>query len=173
MLNIQAVKDSFYITLQNRIATLNPARMVVVRGLLRPGVLVAENELPGAAVDGIALAECFYLRWTTLAADSQSAGLLLTLGCEIRYASDGSIGNSSIDRGRALTAMDVELASALTSWPQNAALSEFAEGAGGGVSTSQGLGSNIFWTEASFGSQTARGERVERSVELEVRGYGQ
>jgi hypothetical protein len=173
MLNVQANKDTFYATLQSRIAALNPARTIVLRGVLRPGVLAPENELPGAAVDGISPAESFCIRWTGLKVDAQSARPLLTLGCEIRYASDGTQGNASMDRGRTLAAMDAELATALTTWPLNATAEAIAEIAGGGASTTTPLASNIFWSEATFAPLVARGERLERTAQLEVFGYGQ
>ncbi len=173
MLNVQATKDTFYTMLQTRIAALNPARTIVIRGVLRPGVLVPENELPGAAVDGIAPAEAFCIRWTSLNVDAQSAGPLLTLGCEIRYASDGTAGNASMDRGRTLAAMDAELATALTCWPLHTPAEALAEIPGGGASTATPLGSNIFWSEATFAPIVPRGERLERTAQLEVFGYGQ
>lgn len=173
MLNVQAIKDTFYATLQGRIAALNPARTMVVRGILRPGVLVPENELPGAAIDGISPAEAFCIRWAGLKVDAQSAGPLLTLGCEIRYASDGTLGNAAMDRGRNLAAMDAELATALTAIPLNAPNQGVAEIPGGGASTLTPLAANIFWSEALFAPATARGERLERIVHLEVFGYGQ
>ena len=173
MLNVQATKDTFYSMLQSRIAALNPARTIVLRGVLRPGVLVPENELPGAAVDGISPAETFCIRWTGLKIDAQSAGPMLTLSCEIRYASDGTPGNASMDRGRTLAAMDAELATALTTWPLNHAAETFAEIRGGGACTSMPLASTIFWSEASFAPVVSRGERLERIAHLEVFGYGQ
>ena len=44
---------------------------------------------------------------------------------------------------------------------------------GGGASTTTALASNIFWSEASFAPIVARGERLERTAQLEVFGYGQ
>jgi hypothetical protein len=173
MLNVQAVKDTFYSALQSRIAALNPARTIVVRGVLRPGVLVPENELPGAAVDGISPAESFCIRWSSLQVDAQSAVPLLTLGCEIRYASDGTQGNAAMDRGRTLAAMDAELATALTTWPRHAPAQTIAEIPGGGASTTTPQASNIFWSEAVFAPVVPRGERLERTATLEVFGYGQ
>ena len=42
---MQNAKDTFYELLRGRLAALNPDRTVVVRGVVRPGVLVEENEL--------------------------------------------------------------------------------------------------------------------------------
>jgi hypothetical protein len=173
MLNVQQIKDTFYATLRDRVAAGNPARTVVVRGVIRPGVLVVENELPAAAIDGIAPAEAFCLRWTTLEVDTQSAGPLVTLGCELRYASDGSTGAAGLDRGRALAAMDAELATALTIPPMHAAAVLVAEIVGGGSSTETATGESIFWTQATYAPVTTRGERLERIAQVEVFGYGQ
>ena len=173
MFNTQVSKDTFYATLRDRIAAGNPGRIVLVRGLLRPGVIGVENELPGASIDGIAPPEAFCLRWTGLAIDTANAGPLITLQCEIGYASDGTAGNAGMDRGRALAAMDAELATALSSTPMHASACSVAEAAGGGASTSALLGWNIFWGPAVFAPATMRGERLERIATVEVFGYGQ
>ena len=76
--------------LRDRVAAGNPGRTVVVRGTARPGVVVAENELPGASVDGIAPADAFCLRWTGVTVDAQGPSALVTAVCEVRYATDGS-----------------------------------------------------------------------------------
>jgi len=47
---MQNAKDTFYVMLQSRLAALNPARTIVVRSQVRPGILVDENELPTAAI---------------------------------------------------------------------------------------------------------------------------
>jgi hypothetical protein len=172
MLNVQQTKDTFYAMLRNRIAAGNPARTVVVRGMLRPGVLVVENELPGAAVDGIAPAQAFCLRWNALKIDLENAGALITLTCEIRYASDGSPGAAGLDRGRALAAMDAELASALATPPRNTATLTVVEIGAGGSSSLTPNGTNIFWGEPSFAPSVMRGERLERTAQVEVFGYG-
>jgi hypothetical protein len=172
MLNVQVTKDTFYAALQTRIAAGNPARTAVIRGLIRPGVLVQENELPAAAVDGISPAEAFCLRWTSLRVDAQNPGPLIALGCEIRYASDGTAGAAGMDRGRALAAMDAELATALTLAPMNAAAETYAEIAGGGSTAAIPTGQNIFWSDPVFAPIAIRGERLERTATLEVFGYG-
>ena len=57
---MQNAKDTFYVTLRDRLAALNPARTMVVRGVTRPGVLVEENEL----VSAYEPVDVFCLRWT-------------------------------------------------------------------------------------------------------------
>jgi hypothetical protein len=165
-------KDTFYAALSARIASGNPARTVVIRGALRPGVVVSENELPGAAVDGINPADAFCLRWTALTVDTHGALPLVTQVCEVRYATDGTAGAAGMDRGRALAGMDAELSAAVSLEPRCAPLLSVAEIAGGGASTGTPTGTNIFWGEVAFEAATMRGERMERSAEIEVFCYG-
>jgi hypothetical protein len=168
---IQDLKDTFYQVLRNRVAGGNPARTVVVRGALRPGVLVVENELPGAAFDGIAPVEAFCLRWTGLSVDCQGDVPLTKAICELRYATDGSAGLSGMDRGRALAAMDQELNTALSMPPASTPKSAFAEPADGSA-TATPTGTHIFWGALVLSAAAMRGERMERTATIEVFGYG-
>jgi hypothetical protein len=79
---MQNARDTFYVTLRDRLAAVNPARTIVLRGLVRPGVLVEENELVSAALP----ADAFCLHWTTLSVDAQGALPLVTMECAITYA---------------------------------------------------------------------------------------
>ena len=45
------------------------------------------------------------------------------------------------------------------------------EVAGGGASTEVALGGNVFWGDAVFKPVVMRGERMERTAEIEVFGY--
>jgi hypothetical protein len=158
----QNAKDTFYTTLRDRIAALNRARTVVVRSTTRPGVLVEENELASA----MELPDCFRLRWTSTKIDTQSALPLITLRCEIAYATDGNAGNGGMDRGRALAAMDAELADAIAQAPQNAAkLSYNPDGSATTLST------RIFWSDATFNDLKINGERLERTATVDVFSY--
>ena len=173
MLSVQLAKDTFYATLRNRVAAGNAARTVVIRGTVRPGVVVAENELPGAALDGISPADAFCLRWTGLSVDTQGPLPLIALGCEIRYASDGTSGMAGMDRGRALAAMDAELVAAISQAPQSACSMSVAEVAGGGASVETMTGTNVFWGDVTFKPAVMKNERMERAAEVEVFSYGQ
>ncbi len=42
---MQDARDTFYVALRGRLAAINPDRTIVVRGQVRPGILVEENEL--------------------------------------------------------------------------------------------------------------------------------
>ena len=55
---MQNAKDTFYELLRSRIATANPERTIVLRGVTRPGALVEENEL----VSTITMPDCFRLQ---------------------------------------------------------------------------------------------------------------
>ncbi len=159
MLSVQAMKDSFYAVLRDRIAAGNASRTVVVRGVVRPGVVVVENELPGAGVDGIAPVDAFCLRWTGLRAENKETGSagLVAATCEVRYATDGQTGVAGMNRGRALAAMDDELRAALDGAPQ-------------WVELTPG-GARVFWSDVAFGPVVMRSERMERTATVEVFGY--
>jgi hypothetical protein len=162
---MQSAKDTFYTMLQGRLTALNPARTIVLRGLVRPGVLVEENELTAAAV----IVDAFRLRWT--AATIESAGPLPLVGmvCEIHYATDGTAGNGAMDRGRLLAAMDIELASALTAVPTSVPKMNYAA-AGVGVAA-VAMHTNVFWGDPVFAAAVALGERMERTATVQVFSY--
>jgi hypothetical protein len=163
---MQELKDTFYLMLRDRVAAGNADRTVVVRGAVRPGVIVVENELPGATVEGIAVAEAFCLRWTSLKVDGQGPLPLTTASCEIRYATDGSSGVGGMDRGRVLAAMDAELSAALSQRPQSVAKVQVVAG-------KLSDGTQVFWGDCVFGPAVMRGERMERTATVEVFAYGE
>lgn len=159
---MQRAKDTFYIALRDRIAALNPARTVLVRGIVRPAVLVEENEL---AVDDPPL-NAFRLRWTSLEIDQQEPLPLVKMRCEIRYATAGNPGNGGMDRGRIMAAMDAELAAAIGQAPQRALKTDYAAFAG-----PQPEHTNIFWGDAQFGALITNGEQLERTASVDVYSY--
>jgi hypothetical protein len=162
---MQIAKDTFYTTLQGRLAALNPARTIVVRGTVRPGVLVEENELPALSV----LGDCFRMRWTKLDVISTSPLPLIAMICTIAYATDGASGNAGMDRSRLLAAMDAELATVLTNDPHSAPKFNYST-AGVGVAPAA-MGTSIFWADPAFGAVVVTDERLERTVTLEVFAY--
>jgi hypothetical protein len=159
---MQNAKDTFFRMLAARLAALNPARTLVVRGLTRPGVLVEENELPSNAVT----TDAFCLSWTSLRQDTAQALPMLAIDCSIRYATDGSAGAAGTDRGRALAAMDAELSAALLASPSNSPKLNFATAsAGTGPIT---MATDIAWSDPVFGPAEAAGERLARTVTVQV-----
>jgi hypothetical protein len=155
---MQNARDTFYVTLRDRLAEVNPARTVVVRGVSRPGLLVEENELASAYEP----ADAFRMRWTGLTVDARGALPLVAMGCEIRYATDGSAGNGGMDRGRLLAAMDAELVAAVSAAPQSVGKMNYSGAA------PVAMGTNVFWGDAVFGAAVVNGERLERVATVEV-----
>jgi hypothetical protein len=158
---MQHAKDTFYITLRDRIAALNPARTVLVRGVSRPAVLVEENEL---ATD-VEPPETFRVRWTELKVEPHCDLPLATMRCEIRYATAGNSGNAGMDGGRLLAAMDAELSAAINAAPQRAAKTNYAASAATPMQTS------VFWSDVTFNPAQTKNERLERVATLEVFSY--
>ncbi|MDW5265708.1 MULTISPECIES: hypothetical protein [Acidobacteriaceae] len=155
---MQNAKDTFYTTLQARLAAVNPARTMVVRGVTRPAVLVEENELPSDAVP----VDAFRLRWVGLKTDSNGALPLVAMSCEIRYATDGNAGNGGMDRGRLLAAMDAELAAAARMSPRSTAKISYS------TAPPTTLGTNVFWGDVSFAAAVVTDERLERVATVEI-----
>lgn len=162
---MQNAKDTFYTMLQGRLAALNPSRTIVVRGTVRPGVLVEENELPADSP----LTDCFRLQWTRLQVTSTSSLPLVAMECAIVYATDGSTGNAAMDRGRLLAAMDGELAAALTAQPRSTQKLNYAR-AGVGVAPAT-MATSIFWADPVFGPVIVLDERLQRTATVEVYAY--
>jgi hypothetical protein len=153
---MQNAKDTFYITLRNRLATVNPGRTMTLRGVVRPGILVEEAESPSALLP----LDVFVLRWRELAADTQLPSVLARMTCEIHYATAGTQENSGLDRGRALEEMDDELLRVLcpaSTVKMNYTLSPAAE-----------MSTNIFWSRTAFDSAATTRERIGRVATVEV-----
>jgi len=155
---MQNARDTFYVTLRDRLAAVNPARTMLVRSVMRPGLLVEENELASENEP----ADVFRLRWTGLRVDSKGALPLMAMSCEIRYATDGTAGNGGMDRGRLLAGMDAELVAAVNASPQNVGKMNYS------VLPAVAMGTNVFWGDVVFAGSTVNGERLERVATVEV-----
>lgn len=160
---MQNAKDTFYITLQSRLAALNPSRTLVLRGITRPGTLVDENELPTAFVP----MDAFRLQWTRLQVNTASPLPLPMIGmeCSIHYATDGTPGNGGMDRGRSLAAMDAELTTALAATPCAVPKMNYA------ITPATQMATNIFWADPVFADATITGERLARTATVQVFSY--
>jgi hypothetical protein len=158
---MQNAKDTFYLTLQSRLAALNPSRTIVLRGQVRPATLVDENELPTASIPTGA----FRLQWTKLQVTSASPLPWVALECTIHYATDGSPANGGMDRGRVLAAMDAELASALTTPPHSVAKMNYA------TTPPVIMQTNIFWADPVFAAVTQTDTRLSRAATVQVFAY--
>lgn len=162
---MQNAKDTFYITLQGRLAALNPSRTIVMRGIVRPGTLVDENELATAFVP----MNSFRLQWTKLQVNSASPLPWIAMECSIQYATDGTPGNGGMDRGRALSAMDAELVSALAAEPHTVPKMNYAAATAGVAPIA--MGTNVFWAQTIFSAASVAGERLERTATVQVFAY--
>jgi hypothetical protein len=153
---MQNAKDTFYITLRNRLAVLNPVRTITLRGITRPGILVEEAEASMAEP----LLDAFTLRWTKLETDLQLPLALAQLTCEIHYASAGTQANGGLDRGRALEEMDYELTQLLC--PSSATKFNYTQ------TPAMQMNTSIFWSQPIFAGATAVRERMERVATVNV-----
>jgi hypothetical protein len=162
---MQNAKDTFYEVLRDRIAAANAALTVVVRGVVRPGVVVDENEIASAAE----LRDCFRMRWAGLQVSGEGSAPLVAMQCEIRYATAGMPGAGGLDRGRVLAGMDAALAAAVQTSPQTAVKKNFAALVSGGVVSA--LGSQIWWSDVAFGALTEDAGEIRRTATVEVWSY--
>lgn len=158
MTTFQDAKDSFYMTLRNQLAVLNPDRTITVRGAARPAVLVAENELePG---DGKAPLDTFVLHWAAAVADTSEAMPLEHARCEIRVVPAGSPELAGMDRGRTLAAMRAELDAMLA--PAQAVKTSYAGPAAVTAATP------VFWSEAGSEQVTETAGELSTMCAVEV-----
>jgi hypothetical protein len=156
---MQNAKDSFYMTLRSRLAAVNPARTILVRGATRPGMLVADAEAPAAQMP----CDVFVLRWKGLAVDMDLTTTMAAEDCEISYASAGTQAFGGLDRGRMLSAMDEELLAILQ--PFCTQKMSYA------VQPASAMQTQVFWTEPSFTPVDSQRDRLSRSARVMVYSY--
>jgi hypothetical protein len=156
---MQFAKDSFYMALRERLAALNPERVITVNGATRPAVIVAENE-PVVPVEP--LPDAFYIEWgAAKVVEGQSGSrALMEMECTISHHTLGSV-ESGVDRGRSLAILDTELTSICQ--PQSTAKRDFTQ------APSVDLGTGIVWTAPEFGevSGIIARESTNKRVRLE------
>jgi len=168
---MQFTKDTFYITLRDRLAALNPARTITLNGVTRPAVVVAENE---AVLPVKPLPDAFYIEWGAAQSLPEQIGdcAIFSLECLISYHTFGTV-ESGVDRGRALAALDTELIG--ITQPATAPKCDYTQ------STPADLGTSIVWSTPQLGkivgSEAPRtealprgtaGVRLERTASLTV-----
>jgi hypothetical protein len=137
---MQFAKDSFFLALQQRLASLNQARTVTVNGTTVPAVLVVENLPPSSAEPQ---PNTFYIEWGAADVVGGHSGNspLMSVDVVISYYSFGSV-PSMVDRGRLLAQLDDELLNICQ--PPNAGKRDYTQ------SPSVDLGTNVFWNQPSF-----------------------
>jgi len=156
---MQNAKDSFYMALRSRLAVINPERTIVLRGAVRPGILVEEAEAPFSQPP----ADVFVIRWLGLGADVNLDAALVAAECEIIYQTCGCQSFGGLDRGRALSAMDEEMLSILQPF-STPKLSFIA-------TPPAPMLTQVFWDEPAFGPVVTQRDRLSRSVKVMVYSY--
>jgi hypothetical protein len=156
---MQNAKDSFYVALRTRLAAVNPERTVLLRGAVRPGILVEEAEAPFPQLPS----DVFILRWLNLGVDFDLPSAMAAAECEIVYQTCGTQSFGGLDRGRALSAMDEELGAILqpfytpkldyTATPPAALLTQ------------------VFWDEPVFAPVLTQRDKLSRSAKVMVYSY--
>jgi hypothetical protein len=135
---MQATKDTFYLTLRDRLAQSYPARTITVDGGTRPAIVVAENDKPSVTAR---LRDAFYLEWGEARCVLPAISTLMAITCNISYVSAGTDGNGGVDRGRCAAELETELMGI-----SRPAMARKIDYAGSDVD----LGSTIFWTAPAF-----------------------
>ena len=155
---MQYAKDSFYMALRGRLAEVNPARTVTVEGVVRPAVVVAENE--GSL---LGLENVFVLRWGDAAFVGNGTKLMKVM-CTIAYATSG-VTNSNNDRGRLLGTLDGELMVSLL--PPRTVKTDYTQ------IPPQSLGTMLFWTDLEFAAPKDEAGKISRSATTTVYFYSE
>lgn len=156
---MQNAKDSFYLALRTRLTAINPDRTVLLRGALRPGILVECAEAPFAQLP----ADVFVLRWQGLGVDADLALTMTAVECEILYSTCGTQAFGGLDRGRMLSAMDAEVVAMLQ--PHYTAKINYT------AQPAITMQTQVFWDEPSFTSLTVQRDRLSRSARVTVYSY--
>jgi hypothetical protein len=156
---MQNAKDSFYMALRTRLASINPERTILLRGAVRPGILVEEAEAPLSQLPN----DVYVLRWLNLGVDLNLASTMVGEQCEILYQTCGTQSFGGLDRGRLLSEMDEEVTAMAqpfytpklnyTATPPAAMLTK------------------VFWDEPNFSPIVTQRDRLSRSVSLMVYSY--
>lgn len=156
---MQNAKDSFYMALRTRLTCANPERTCLVRGAVRPGILVEEAEAPFPQLPS----DVFVLRWVALGVDLDLSATMAAAQCEIVYQTCGTQSFGGLDRGRALSAMDEELLSILQPFHTPKLNYEATPPAA--------MLTQVFWDEPAFAPVVTQRDRLSRSATVMVYSY--
>jgi hypothetical protein len=156
---MQNAKDSFYLALRTRLTTINPERTILVRGALRPGILVEEAEGPLSQIPS----DVFVLRWQGLGVDVDLDSTLVAEECEILYQTLGTQSFGGLDRGRMLSAMDEELLAMVQPF--------YTPKLNYSATPRATMLTQVFWDEPSFTPAVTMRDRLSRSAKVLVYSY--
>jgi len=156
---MQNAKDSFYMALRTRLVTINQERTILLRGAVRPGILVEEAEAPVSQLPN----DVFVLRWLGLGADMDLASTMAAGQCEILYHTCGTQSFGGLDRGRALSEMDEELMEMLQ--PFHTPKLNYA------ATPPAAMLTQVFWDEPGFAPIVIQRDRLSRTASVIVYSY--
>ena len=156
---MQNAKDSFYMALRTRLVAINPERTILLRGTVRPGILVEEAEAAFSQLPN----DVFVLRWLGLGADMDLESTMMAGECEIVYQTCGTQSFGGLDRGRSLSQMDEELTAMLQ--PFHTPKLNYT------ATPAAAMLTQIFWDEPGFGPIAVQRDRLSRSANVTVYSY--
>ena len=146
-------------TLRARLATINPERTILVRGAVRPGILVEEAEAPFSQLPN----DVFVLRWQGLGVDMDLVSTMAAAECEILYQTCGTQSFGGLDRGRALSQMDEELVAMLTPF--------YTPKLNYTATPPAAMLTQVFWDEPGLTPIVTQRDRLSRSAKTMVYSY--
>jgi len=159
---MQFAKDSVYVAFRDRLASVNPERVIVIDGLSRPAVVVAENQSVSLESGATVIRNAFELRWGAAEVVRQarvSGRPLMQLELQISYSVTG-VSSTGNDRGRTLGAMDMELLQMCT--PRRTTKQDYTQ------ATPVPLGSMVFWSDPQLSEVKDEAGVLKRSALLAV-----
>ncbi len=156
---MQNAKDSFYMALRTRLTVINPQRTILLRGAVRPGILVEEAEAPLSQFPN----DVYVLRWLGMAAEMDLASTMVGEQCEVVYQTCGTQSFGGLDRGRALSAMDEELMAMLQ--PFSTPKLNYA------ATPPATMLTQVFWDDPVFAPIVTQRDRLSRSASVMVFSY--
>jgi hypothetical protein len=156
---MQNAKDSFYMVLRTRLTTINPERTILVRGAVRPGILVEEAEAPFSQLPN----DVFVLRWLGLGVDMDLSSTMAAAECEILYQTCGTQSFGGLGRGRALSEMDEELVAMLTPF--------YTPKLNYTATPPAAMLTQVFWDEPGLSPIVTQRDRLGRSAKVMVYSY--
>ncbi len=156
---MQNAKDSFYMALRTRLTAINPERTILLRGAVRPGILVEEAEAPFSQLPS----DVFVLRWLSMAVDVDLACAMVAEQCEIAYQTCGTQSFGGLDRGRALSQMDEELMAMIQ--PFYTPKLDYA------ATPPAAMLTQVFWDEPAFAPVVVQRDELSRSASVMVYSY--
>jgi hypothetical protein len=154
---MQPTKDTFYITLRDRLVQIDPNLTIVIDGATRPGIVVVENEPPGSSPRQN---DAFYLEWGGVRSVHAATSTLAALDCAITYTSAGQRDSGGVGRGRDLAALDADLLAMCA--PPQAHKNDYSSG------SPVDLGSYVFWSMLELKPAKVEATQIGRQALLTV-----